>query len=228
MMARFSDESIKFPFLCLLISGGHTMIVLVRNVGDYTILGTTLDDSIGEALDKATVMLDIPLLADDSPAAALERTAELCNRTTDLKLPCPLAGSKAIDFSFSGLKTALKYSIKNRTLSFEEKSSLAFEFQRAATAHLEDRLKLALHLCDGDIKDVVISGGVARNQFVRQRLTGLIEGTGKKAKFAPFEYCSDNAVMIGWAAIENILTGKSASTSTDVLPVWPLDSLKLQ
>lgn len=200
---------------------------MVRGVRDYTILGSTLDDSIGEALDKATRMLQLPSLPGESPAASLEKAALGAKGKVD-PLPLPLKGDPTLDFSFSGLKTALKYKlekIEGEVLVNE----YAYEFQRAATSHLEDRLQRALKIIGPDINQVVISGGVAKNQYIRTRLSLLIKGFGKEVHFAPIDLCSDNAAMIGWAAIENIKAGYNpipAETHLEVLPDWPLDQLK--
>lgn len=227
MTARLGNPNVRFPFLCLLISGGHTLLLVVRGVGDYTILGSTLDDSIGEALDKATRMLQIPLLPCESPAASLEQAALRATGEVD-RLPLPCKGNPSLDFSFSGLKTALKYKLE-KIDGQASVNNFAFEFQRAATAHLEDRLERALKVVGHDIRQVVISGGVARNQFIRKRLSALIDYYDKETHFAPAELCSDNAAMIGWAAIENINEGFSPippEAHLAVMPDWPLDQIK--
>lgn len=227
LTARLSDPSVKFPFLAFLISGGHTLLVLARGQGDYSILGRSLDDNVGEALDKAKRMLRIPSLGGESPAAALEFAATQSTGATPQWMPRAMAGDASLDFSFSGLKTALKYHLEKSTEM--NVPDLAFEFQRAATAHLEDRLQTALIGYSEDFEQVVISGGVARNKYIRSRLAQVIEDAGKTAVFAPSEYCSDNAVMIGWAAIEAINAGRAPlnlSKQADIIPDWPLDTLK--
>lgn len=196
-------------------------------MGDYTILGSTLDDSIGEALDKATRMLNLPLLPGESPAASLEKAALQAKRGEVGALPLPMKGDPSLDFSFSGLKTALRYKLEKISGAVPV-NEFAFEFQRAATGHLEDRLERALNVVQ-DIKQVVVSGGVAKNQYIRARLSSIIKSHGNECHFAPIELCSDNAAMIGWAAIENINAGFNSvppETHLEVLPVWPLDQLK--
>lgn len=236
LTARLSNPSLEYPFLSLLISGGHTLLLMVHGVGNYTILGTTTDDSVGEALDKATRMLGIPWLPDQGPAAALEIVASLPNASKSklLELPIPLETEqrKSLNFSFSGLKTALKYKIKELGGSAQidevKRAGLAFQFQHSAAKHLEDRLTRAIQMAN-QISAVVISGGVAKNRYIQNRLSSLISNQGLTPVFAPFQYCSDNAVMIGWAAIENVIAGRSPlnpSEHAEVKPDWPLDELK--
>lgn len=234
LTARLANPSITFPFLCFLISGGHTLLLMVRGPGDYTILGSTTDDSVGEALDKATRLLNIDLLNGESPAAALEKAAlnaiDQDKLVGYLPLPLKTESVPTLNFSFSGLKTALKYRIEGLALTADDRNRWAFEFQRAAIAHLEDRLIKAMRLVGEEVKHVVISGGVARNASIREHLSCRIVEAGLEPCFAPFEYCSDNAVMIGWAAVENILAGKrplDVDEKAEIITDWPLDSLKL-
>ena len=212
-------------------------MLLVHGVGRYTILGTTTDDSVGEALDKATRLLRIPWTDNQGPAASLEAyaTKHKDDPGTGFNFPLPLKDEPrpTLNFSFSGLKTALKYHIESlQTLNEEEQVMLAYKFQQKATDHLEKRLRRAIEVAkDSRCLSVVISGGVARNQYIRERLGKAIIESGLKPVLAPFEYCSDNAVMIGWAAIENILAGNKPldpNMNAEVLPEWPLDDLKLE
>lgn len=229
MTARLSNPEIRFPFLALLISGGHTLLLVVKGVHDYTILGSTLDDSVGEALDKATRMLGLEPVEGESPAASLEKAAASYDGHSVEPLPIPMKGTGTLDFSFAGLKTALKYRLEKESSS-DTVNGLAYEFQRVATAHLEDRLQRALKLVGSSIEQVVVSGGVARNYYIRMRLSELVHKQGKELFFAPTELCSDNAVMIAWAAIEGISEGVkplSHDDSTRIKPEWPLDRLKL-
>jgi N6-L-threonylcarbamoyladenine synthase len=210
--------------------------LLVHGIGQYTILGTTTDDSIGEALDKATGMLRIPWTDNQGPAASLEACARKYtdhNPNIGFSLPLPLKDEArpTLNFSFSGLKTALKYHLESLpAIDENQQAMLAYKFQQRTTDHLVNRLQRAMDIAkDSGCLSVVISGGVARNQYIRERLDRIIVESGLRPAFAPFEYCSDNAVMIGWAAIENILAGKEPldpNTNAEVLPVWPLDDLK--
>lgn len=228
LTARLADAALAFPFLGFLISGGHTLLVAVRGVGDYSVLGSTLDDSVGEALDKATRMLRIPQLPDQSPAAALEAIA--APMALGFQLPQPLERAPGLDFSFSGLKSSLRHRLETETpVTDANRAGLAHEFQRVATAHLCDRLSRALRLFP-ELQRVVVSGGVARNRHIRAAIAQTAGQRGAEAVFAPMEYCSDNAVMVAWAAIENIRAGMPAldpSAPAAVLPDWPLDRLKL-
>lgn len=211
---------------------------MVHGVGDYTILGTTTDDSVGEALDKATRMLRIPWTDHQGPAASLEAYARKNtdhDQSIDVNLPLPMKDEArpTLNFSFSGLKTALKYHLESLPAMEEKQQALlAYKFQQRATDHLVNRLHRAMDIAkESGCQSIVVSGGVARNQYIRDRLSRIIVDSGLRPVFAPFEYCSDNAVMIGWAAIENILAGKESlhlNTNAEVLPDWPLDDLKLE
>lgn len=175
-MARMTDDEVKFPFLCLLISGGHTLLLLAKGLGDYTQLGTTLDDSVGEVIDKASRAVLLPYDKNVGPAAAFVQAALLGATTSDeYKIPIPKSARlmNSMDFSFSGMKTALQERC-NSTLTMTDKvrSSLARSFLESCSEHLSDRLVKGIKIlrdshqgCPYDMT-VVISGGVARNDFI--------------------------------------------------------------
>ena len=170
-MARFS-HSIPFPFLALLLSGGHSLIVYCRGVGDYLQLGTTLDDSVGEVIDKASRALQFPYDHQEGPAAAFSRAAQL-GASNGWSLPQPrskvLAGS--CNFSFSGIKSAFLHLTQtmNSQQLVSERCNLARTFLDACTEHIVNRLGNACNVVGPSIQRLVISGGVARNNYIMNR-----------------------------------------------------------
>ncbi|GAC99362.1 O-sialoglycoprotein endopeptidase [Pseudozyma hubeiensis SY62] len=212
----------QFPFLVLLVSGGHTMLVLARSVTDFEILATTSDDSIGDAFDKVARDLGIPWTS--APGAALETLAAEAEATDNQQIfPVPRRGQPG--FSYSGLKAAVQRHIESQQTDGKmatSKALIAAAFQRAACAQLEDKLGMVLRpshheqdarrrpysrikLPDGvngdDIKTVVCSGGVASNAFIRARLREHLDDLGRQdvdLQFPPLPLCTDNAAMIAW------------------------------
>lgn len=212
LTARLTHK-VEFPYLCLLCSGGHTLLVLTKNVSNHVILGKTLDDAAGEAFDKVSRMLGLKWTT--GPAAALE---ELARQTTEMaEFPIPLLRKpkQNMDFSFSGLKThALKL------LNCNQKAKIALGFQSAVINHLKSRVLKALQI--HDVKCVVCSGGVANNKELRKEFSKL----PVPCIFPEGKLCSDNAAMIAWTAIERINQNyKSESLDMNFIPKWPIDTI---
>ena len=221
---RLENDGIRFPHIVLLVSGGHCCLLLAKAVGEYLRLGSTLDDSIGEAFDKVARMLGMPFAATtevdgigSSPGARLENLAR-AGDPLSLPFPVPMRHKRSCDFSFSGLKTAVKYFVKNNAAGSDsvDDCDIAASFQHAAFTHLEDRLKVALRWCKqaqrADMIEelpscVVVSGGVAANSALRTRLTALGESHGLPIHFPSQRLCADNGVMIAWAAVERLKAG---------------------
>ncbi len=183
------------PFLCLLASGGHTMLAAVREPGGYEVLGQTLDDAAGEAIDKAARMLGLGFPG----GPALQRLAERGDPGA-FSLPVAMTRDPGLDFSFSGLKTALVY--RCRELGEEgvgeSRADLAASFQAAVVDQLAVKLERALDA--GGWEAVALGGGVAANGPLRTRVGRLCEERGLRLKLVPLELCTDNAAMIGAAA----------------------------
>jgi N6-L-threonylcarbamoyladenine synthase len=183
------------PFLCLIASGGHTLLALVDRPGEYRLIGETRDDAAGEALDKAARMLGLGYPG----GAALEQLA----RNGDPRafaFPVGMRGRSSLDFSFSGLKTAFVYKVKEvgaKALE-DHKADLAASFQRAVMLALVTKLEQALD--ENDVGRVAIGGGVAANSELRRRIVALCEQRGLELKVPPPELCTDNAAMIASAA----------------------------
>mmetsp|Transcript_10527 Transcript_10527/g.33653 ORF Transcript_10527/g.33653 Transcript_10527/m.33653 type:complete len:444 (-) Transcript_10527:102-1433(-) len=230
LVTRLADHC-PFPFAALVVSGGHTMILKCEGVGRYDVLGGTLDDALGEAYDKAARMLG--LAAAGGPA--LERLA-LDGDPKAFALPVPMRKRKDCDFSYAGLKNALRVQINNKlaelgtdALPRDVLADLAASFQHVAVTHLEDRLKRAFDRLDHDpafahlsAKPVLaLVGGVASNQHVRRRLAALCDAAGWALAIPPPRLCTDNGVMIAWAAVERLRLGFSDPLQDDVYPRFP-------
>ena len=226
LTARLTD-GLSFPYLMLLVSGGHTQLVLVRGVADYERWGTTIDDALGEAFDKTAKLLGLPYPG----GPAVERAARQGNADR-FKLPRPLVGESRLDFSFSGLKTAVRQAATEiAPLSEEDVADICASFQKAISRTLQDRIGRGLTRFRAEFGDtnvqpaLVVAGGVAANQELRRTLQALCLEHGFRFVAPPMRLCTDNAAMIAWAALERMATELSPD-ALDVQPRsrWPLDS----
>lgn len=229
LAARLGD-AVPFPFLALLVSGGHCQLLLVRGVADYAALGSTLDDALGEAYDKTARLLALDGAEGGGPA--LERAA----RTGDpLRIPFPEPMRKRADcnFSFAGLKTSVRTAVTRLggidavRRDAQLVADFAASFQNIAVKHLEVRTRRAIRRCKPlGVSTLVVSGGVAANQVVRRRLQTLAEEEGVEATFPPVRLCTDNGVMVAWAGVERLREGMATDTQNlDVRARWPLGGL---
>ncbi|EHL99110.1 putative glycoprotease GCP [Acetobacteraceae bacterium AT-5844] len=208
----------KFPYLLLLLSGGHCQCVAVEGLGQYRRLGSTLDDAVGEAFDKSAKLMGLPWPG----GPALEKLAQ----TGDPKrfpLPRPMLGRAGCDFSFSGLKTAVAQTIP-KLQTEQDRADLAAAFQYVVAAVLADRAKNALAMMDGPTA-MVVAGGVAANKAVRASLADVAAKHGLPLVAPPIRLCTDNAVMIAWAGIERLRAGLSDPLDHAPRPRWPLAEL---
>lgn len=214
-------HDVAFPYLLLLASGGHTALIAVDGVGRYRRLGTTLDDAAGEAFDKVAKL--IGLVYPGGPA--LERLARTGNATA-FALPRPLLGRPGCDLSFSGLKTAVAQIVARQpdgALPHAFAADVAASFQRAVAETLADRLTHAITMMP-DCTAVVVAGGVAANQSIRTALQTVAAQAGRRLIAPPLQLCTDNAVMVAWAALERIRAGLPPDTlAAACRPRWPLD-----
>lgn len=223
LTARLTDNT-QFPYCLFLASGGHTQIVAVRGVGDYVRIGTTQDDAIGEAFDKTAKLLGLGY--PGGPQVELEAAR---GNSTRFVLPRPMQHRKEADFSFSGLKTALRLEAeKVAPLTDRDVSDLCASFQQAVVDVVYDRLRAGLRLFRaqyGAPTALVVAGGVAANQAIRTVLQRLAAEAGTVMVAPPLDLCTDNAAMIAWAGIEKLALG--ARDTMDVAPRarWPLDQL---
>ncbi len=215
-------SDVPFPYLLLLVSGGHCQLLIAEGVGRYRRLGTTIDDAVGEAFDKAAKMLGLAYPGGPE----IERAAKYGNPSR-FDLPRPLLHSEGCHFSFSGLKTALRRSIaKLPALDARTVSDLAASFQAAVGDVLADRCANAIEIFHNDYPEsetLVVAGGVAANEYLRLRLERLCAGTGMRLVAPPQKLCTDNAAMIAWAGIERLRLGLADSLDVPARPRWPLD-----
>jgi N6-L-threonylcarbamoyladenine synthase len=190
-----APDPIEPPFLCLIASGGHTLLAGVRGRSGFEVLGQTLDDAAGEALDKGARLLGLGYPG----GPAIERLAEEGDATA-FRFPVAMAKDPRLDFSFSGLKTALLYAIRglDRPELEQRRADLAASYQAAVVAQLVSKLDRALGA--GEWEAVALGGGVAANSLLRRRTAELCEGRGLRLKLVPGELCTDNAAMIASAA----------------------------
>jgi N6-L-threonylcarbamoyladenine synthase len=210
---RLADPDLDFPYLLLLVSGGHCQLLEVRALGDYRRLATTIDDAAGEAFDKAAKLLGLPYPG----GPAIEALANK-GRADAVPLPRPLVGSGEPHFSFAGLKSAVQRAVASGEFANED---IAASFQRAVVDCLVDRTRLALE--SSDAPTLVVAGGVAANQKIRSALAGVAEANGRRFSVPPAWLCTDNAAMIAWAGVERLAAGKCDPLDVPARARWPLD-----
>ena len=214
---RLADGELAFPYLLLLVSGGHCQILAVEGVGLYRRLATTIDDALGEAFDKTAKILGLGYPG----GPAVERLA-LEGDASAVPLPRPLKGSKEPHFSFAGLKSAV---LRAHESGEHKSADIAASFQQAAIDCLTDRLELALKTA-GAFPALVVAGGVAANQSVRAALESLSARHGMRFVAPPMKLCTDNAAMIAWAGCERLAQEpdfKGDPLDLKARPRWPLD-----
>lgn len=211
------NPGLSFPFLELVVSGGHTELIVVEGVGDYRILARTMDDAAGEAFDKSA-----HLLGFDYPGGA--ELARLADQSSNRTFTLPKVMREQSDFSFSGLKTAISQIIKQRGVVFEVGSSLRAEMAAAIQDAIIDALlfKVRGAINETGLTRVALTGGVAANKSLRRRLSEI---SGIEVFFPSPVFCTDNAAMIAFAAAKRLCTGKLHSTEMEVLSRWPLEEI---
>ncbi|KAK9051543.1 hypothetical protein SSX86_028170 [Deinandra increscens subsp. villosa] len=243
LVARLCDRDLQFPFMALLISGGHNLLVLAHDLGHYLQLGTTIDDAIGEAYDKSAKWLGLDLRKSGGPA--IEELARQGDAQS-VKFSVPMKQHKDCNFSYAGLKTQVKLAIESKNIdagipfssaSMDDqrlRADIAASFQRVAVLHLEEKCERAIQWAleiEPSIKHLVVSGGVASNQYVRARLNEVVARNSLQLVCPPPSLCTDNGVMIAWTGIENFRLGRfdppppaiePEDCQLDLRPRWPL------
>lgn len=216
-------DGLHFPYLLLLVSGGHTQLLIVKDVGSYERLGTTLDDALGEAFDKAAKLLGL-----DYPGGPAVEDAARRGRT-QIPLPRPMLGRPEPHFSLAGLKTALRHEAMARApLSDQDVADLCLSFQEAVADVLSDRTALAMELYSdrlgaGAQRALVVAGGVAANQRLKTALAQVAAAQGFRLIVPPPALCTDNAAMIAWAGAERLARGLTDDLAAPARARWPLD-----
>tara|TARA_R110000868_G_scaffold218576_1_gene468959 strand:+ start:103943 stop:104977 length:1035 start_codon:yes stop_codon:yes gene_type:complete len=218
-------EELNFPYLLLLVSGGHCQFIHVKDLADYNTLGATIDDSIGECFDKVAKMLGLSYPGGPN----IERLSVHGNPKA-YDLPISLRDG-SVNFSFSGLKSAVRRKIQlieeENPLSEQDISDLCASFQETVALTLEYKTKKAMELCG--CADFVLAGGVAANKLLRSRLNSLCNEKGVTFHAPPINLCTDNAVMIAYAGGLRLLSGSKPTQLENfkAVPRWPLDKLSL-
>lgn len=219
-------DSVPFPYLLLLVSGGHTQLLVVIDVGKYTQLGTTIDDALGECFDKSAKMMGLP----HPGGPHLEKLALQATHKYEYDLPKPLIHHKDCRFSFSGLKTAVLRHIEamqGATLPKEQVADLADSFQRTVADILSIKCARALDIYlkehPSETPHFVVAGGVAANKVLRSSLENLCKNKNVAFAAPPIQLCTDNGVMIAWAGLEKLSRNMVDSLDHPARPRWPLD-----
>ena len=229
LCARISND-VQFPYLLLLVSGGHCQILVVKNVGEYERLGTTIDDAAGEAFDKVAKMLGLGY-----PGGPMIEKLEASGDDSRFTLPRPLIGSGDCNLSFSGLKTAVRKIIESYTtdnnidhavLPKQDVADICACFQMTATDCLVRKLERAVKYFKQKHpqgQDLVVSGGVAANTYLRAHLKALAAKYDLDFAAPPIRFCTDNGVMVAWAGLERFRLGYTNNLDFKPRPRWPLD-----
>jgi N6-L-threonylcarbamoyladenine synthase len=211
---RLADPALEFPYLLLLVSGGHCQLLRVEGVGRYRRLATTIDDAAGEAFDKTAKLLGLGF-----PGGPAVERAAASGDPGSVPLPRPLLGAKEPHFSFAGLKSAVMRAAQSGEWRPED---IAASFQQAVIDCLIDRTERAMSRSDG-LTALVVAGGVAANQSVRAALEALAAEHKLPFVAPPLWLCTDNAAMIGWAGAERFAAGMTDGLDVAARPRWPLD-----
>lgn len=212
------DNAPEFPFIALLVSGGHTLLARVDGVGQYKILGESLDDAAGEAFDKTAKMLDLgypggPILAK------LAETGE----QGVYKFPRPMIDRPGLQFSFSGLKTFALNTMQKSDGSDQTKANIALAFEEAVVDTLMIKSRRAIR--ETEVKTLVIAGGVGANQRLRRELAAMAKKEGGELFYPRVEFCTDNGAMIAYAGCLRLLAGQTEELAINVRARWPMEEL---
>ena len=213
------NPHIQFPFLTLLVSGGHTQLIAAKQLGEYELLGESLDDAIGEAFDKSAKMLGLPYPGGPE----IEKLAKQ-GRPGKYRFPRPMTDRPGLDFSYSGLKTFAVNTFNTSNKTTQDKADIALAFQVAAIDTLFIKCKRALK--QTALKQLVVAGGVSANQYLREKLSGLQGSLNVTTHYPEFEFWTDNGAMIAYAGYLRLRHPHQASLSFSARAKWPLTELK--
>lgn len=224
LLAPMLEESPpEFPFIALLVSGGHTQLVDVAGIGEYTLLGESVDDAAGEAFDKVAKILRLDYPGGPAIAKAAEQGDEL-----RFEFPRPMTRKPGLDFSFSGLKTAAANVIAEQSPDGLPQDQLLADitagFQLAVVDTLSFKCRRALR--ETGRKRLVIAGGVSANKRLRQVLDAMVAKEGAELFYARPQFCTDNGAMIAYAGCQRLMAGQRSGLAIDAVPRWPMDTLE--
>ncbi|GAB6071052.1 tRNA (adenosine(37)-N6)-threonylcarbamoyltransferase complex transferase subunit TsaD [Thiomicrorhabdus hydrogeniphila] len=216
------DNKPDFPFICLLVSGGHSMIIRVDGIGQYKVLGDTLDDAAGEAFDKTAKMLELGYPGGPNVSnLALQGNAER------YKFPRPMVDRPGLDMSFSGLKTftlnTWQATVKNNDATEQTKADICRAFELAVADTLTIKCKRALD--QENLNRLVVAGGVSANREIRSKLTDLMKKRKGEVFYPRLEFCTDNGAMIAYAGAQRLAAGQTSGLSFATTPRWSLEEL---
>ncbi len=219
LLAPMLEQSApELPFLALLVSGGHTMLIDVQALGRYQVLGESLDDAAGEAFDKTAKLLGLPYPGGAHLAALAE------NGRPGIKLPRPMLDRPGLDFSFSGLKTAAQLALGASGPDAQHRADLAFAFQEAIVDTLVVKTSRALE--QTGLERLVVAGGVGANRNLRERMRQMAQARGAEVFYPRIEFCTDNAAMIAVAGMWRLQAGQQEDLAIRARARWPLDGLE--
>ncbi|MGI2028107.1 tRNA (adenosine(37)-N6)-threonylcarbamoyltransferase complex transferase subunit TsaD [Endozoicomonas acroporae] len=227
LLAPMLEETpVAFPFVALLVSGGHTQLVQVAGIGRYTLLGESVDDAAGEAFDKVAAMLGL----DYPGGPAIARLAEQ-GQEGRFRFPRPMTDRPGLDFSFSGLKTYTLNTVAKcrqeaiaKEPSDQDRADIARAFEQAVVATLTIKCRRALQ--QTGMKQLIIAGGVSANQSLRAALESMVEKEGAVLRYARPQFCTDNGAMIAYAGCQRLLAGQSDGPEAVPVPRWPMEELE--
>ena len=213
------EDAPEFPFVALLVSGGHSMLVDVKGIGQYEVLGESIDDAAGEAFDKTAKLMGL-----DYPGGP--RLAKLAaqGESGKYKFPRPMTDRPGLDFSFSGLKTFAANTIASEPDDEQTRANIARAFEEAVVDTLAIKCRRALKQTGH--KRLVIAGGVSANVRLRKGLAELMQSIGGKVYYPRGEFCTDNGAMIAYAGLQRLKAGQSEELAVKGEPRWPLDTLE--
>ena len=224
MLIAKMEHKLSYPFLSLLVSGGHSLLVIAHDYHKFKILGETLDDALGEAFDKIAKILGLGYPGGPE----IEKLARMSNKQKDYKFPRPLINKRNFNFSFSGLKTAVRR-IVHDGIRENEKADIAYNFQNAVSDCLVKKSSLAIDYFKrkyGEEKSFVLSGGVASNEFIRKKFDSLCKTKNMTLVVPKPKYCVDNATMVAYCCLERMLNGdKGDNLILSPQPRWRLSDL---
>lgn len=209
-----------FPFLALLVSGGHTLLVEVADIGRYRVLGESLDDAAGEAFDKTAKLLGLPYPGGPQ-LEALAREGE----PGPFRFPRPMTDRPGLDFSFSGLKTAVVNAVREADEDASTRAAIARAFQDAVVDTFAIKVRRALE--QTGVRHLVVAGGVGANQALRGRLRQVAEDQGAVMACPRLAFCTDNGAMIAYAGYRRLAAGERDPGPMDIRPRWPMDELRV-
>ncbi len=217
------SNDVEFPFLLLLVSGGHTQFLVVRGVNDYKILGSTIDDAIGEAFDKSARLLGLPY-----PGGREIEALSLDGNKNKYKFPMPLCNQKNCNFSFSGLKTAVRDTIVNTEINEQSKKDISASLQHSVIKIMLNRSKYAIEMFEekyGKLRSFVMSGGVSANLLIRSEMEDFLNKKGVNLVCPPLNLCTDNGVMIAWAGLKRAELGLFDDLRFPIKVRWSLEDI---